>query len=255
LNQNVSFTILGSGTGLPDANRGPAGFLLQVDNDGWLIDGGSGTVQKCAKAGFNPRQLRGGFYSHRHIDHVGDLPSLLFAMRMHPPRTSDYPIYAGLGMAGHVERLRSVYGKHVDPGDGSLVIHEVPIDEPVTVDVGPFLLHTAPAVHGHGALHLGFEIGDVRIVFSGDTGPSEHLVQLAKGADLLVCECAFPIGSEMEGHLTPASLRDVIHRAKPRETWITHLYPNVDVKEMHRILVDLPTRVHRASDGDTWRPQ
>jgi ribonuclease BN (tRNA processing enzyme) len=82
----VRFTVLGSGTSVPDADRGPAGFLLQVGGRAWWIDGGSGTLQRTVRAGVDPRTLDGGFYSHHHPDHCADLVPLLFAMRAGPDR-------------------------------------------------------------------------------------------------------------------------------------------------------------------------
>ena len=59
----MRFTVLGSGTAVPDPDRGPAGFLVEVDGLAWLVDGGSGTLQRCARAGVDPRKLSGGVYS------------------------------------------------------------------------------------------------------------------------------------------------------------------------------------------------
>ena len=76
MNPEFEFIVLGSGTTVPSPDRGPAGFLLRVGSEIYLIDGGSGTLQRCAKLGIDPRMLSGGFYSHRHPDHTGDLVPL-----------------------------------------------------------------------------------------------------------------------------------------------------------------------------------
>ena len=78
--------MLGSGTSVPDPSRGPCGLLVQCEAGAWLIDGGSGTLQRCAKVGVDPRTLLGGIYSHHHPDHCADLVPLLFAMRVAHPR-------------------------------------------------------------------------------------------------------------------------------------------------------------------------
>lgn len=223
--------------------------MLEVDGGAWLVDGGSGTLQRCQRAGVDPRQLDGGLYSHHHPDHCGDLAPLLFAMRVGPPpRTRDYPIWAGAGFRRVLDGLQSSFGRWMTPGRGEVVLTELPLDTVSHVDFGAFELVTAPANHGAGALHLAFEVGGRRVVFSGDTGPSAALVSLAAGADLLVCECGGPI----EGHLSPDQVAEVVAGARPQEVWLTHLYPGVDPAEAARTVSRAGSRVRLAADLDTF---
>jgi len=245
--------VLGSGTFLPDPARGPAGFLVQFGERTWLVDGGSGTLRRCAQAGVDPRRLDGGFYSHRHPDHCADLVPLLFAMGvgLHP-RTSDYPIWAGEGFAEYITALRHLYGDWIAFGERGAVVHELSLARQDQVDLEGLRLVTRPAAHSAGALHLRFEAEGAAIVFSGDTGPSDQLVQLASGADLLVCECAFPDEAPEEGHLTPSAVATIVDAAKPREVWLTHLYPMVDPALAVATVAKTGVPVRRAADLDRW---
>jgi ribonuclease BN (tRNA processing enzyme) len=248
----VRFTVLGSGTSVPDPVRGPAGFLLQVGARAFWVDGGSGALQRTARAGVDPRTLDGGFYSHFHPDHCADLVPLLFSMRVGPPRRErDYPIWAGEGFGAFFSGLQQAYGRWIHPG-GLVVIHELPLDARATVDLGDLVVHTAPAVHAASALHLRFEAdGDV-VVFSGDTGPSDALAELAAGADLLVCECAGSDEEPVPEHLTPTDVREIVARARPREVWLTHFYPQVDPARALATVGATGVPVRPAADLDRW---
>jgi ribonuclease BN (tRNA processing enzyme) len=249
----VRFTVLGSGTALPDAHRGPAGFLLEAGETTILIDGGSGTLGRLAKQGIDPVAITAGVYSHRHVDHTGDLVPLLFAMRLPPGRQHPYPIYAGQGFRGFFESLEAVYGRWIQPPGGA-TIAELPLDGPGEATIGPVRLLTRPARHSAGALHLRFEVGPHAIVFSGDTSESEALVELATGADLLVVECAGSDHEPVEGHMTPSSVARLLEGARPAQCWITHLFAHVEpglaMATIRR--TGLPAR--RAADGDRWSP-
>ena len=59
----MKFTLLGTGTTVPDVERGPTGFLLQAGGAALLIDGGSGTLQRLKKAGVDARDLDGAVHS------------------------------------------------------------------------------------------------------------------------------------------------------------------------------------------------
>jgi ribonuclease BN (tRNA processing enzyme) len=246
----LRFTVIGSGTALPDADRGPAAFLVQVPAGTVLVDGGSGTLRALAVRGVDPLTLSAGVYSHRHVDHTGDLVPLLFALKVHGRRASPYPIFAGQGFGAFLDGLRTVYGSWMEP-PGGVAVTELSLREPILVELIPGLrLRTAPAAHSAGALHLRFEFGDVAVVFSGDTGPSEALVTLAAGADLLVCECASSASSPVPGHLTPSDVAAIASRARPEEIWLTHFYPRSDPDRAVAEVAEAGIPTRRAADGD-----
>ncbi|MBW1798645.1 MAG: MBL fold metallo-hydrolase, partial [Deltaproteobacteria bacterium] len=63
------------------------------------------------------------------------------------------------------------------------------------------------------------------VVYSGDTGFCEELVDLAKGADLLILESSFPDGEEVEGHLTPSQAGRIATLANVNRLVLIHFYP------------------------------
>lgn len=247
----MKFTVLGSGTTFPDPDRGPAGFLVHAGGGAWLVDGGSGTMQRCVRAGVDPRDLSGGFYSHWHPDHMGDLLPLLFTYRV-TERPTDYPIWAGAGFQEVLDGLQAVFGRWLEFGTRGPVVHELSVRGPDHARVGPLAVRSRPANHGAGGLHLRFEADGASVVFSGDTGPSDALADLAKDADLLVCECAGSDREPVKGHLTPSGVAAIVKVAKPREVWLTHLYPHVDPEEAVHTVSQAGRYVRHASDGDEW---
>jgi ribonuclease BN (tRNA processing enzyme) len=72
------------------------------------------------------------------------------------------------------------------------------------------------------------ERGTRRVVYTGDTGPSQPLATWANGCDLLVCECSLPTGMNVPGHLSPELCGDLAAAAAPRHLALTHFYPPVE---------------------------
>jgi len=253
----MRFTVLGTGSATPDADRGPAGFLVQHGGRSWLVDGGSGTLQRLAKIGVDPRKLDGAVYSHRHPDHCADLVPLLFAMHTPPARNDDFRVWAGTGFAAYVDQLSAIYEKWITFGnDGrrGAIVREMSLDGPDATDIGGLKLVTRPAKHSAGALHLRFEADGMAFVYSGDTGPSDALVELARGAELLVCECSGSDQRPVEGHMTPSAIADLVARARPREVWLTHLFPHVNAAEAVRTVAKTGVKVRRPNDLQNWEP-
>ncbi len=247
----MKLTVLGSGTAAADPERGPAGLLLEHAGATLLIDGGSGTLQRCARAGVDPVMLTAGLYSHRHPDHTGDLVPLLFAMvAARGRRTHSYPIWAGAGFEAFMAGLQGVYGKWIQP-PGGVTVHELPLTgSAATALTDELTLVCAPANHSAGALHLRIDAPNATVVFSGDTGPSEALVELTRGADLLVCECAGSDHAPAEGHMTPTAVADLARRARPREIWLTHLYAGTDPQLAVQTVSASGVPTRHACDGE-----
>ncbi len=237
---------------LPTPDRKASGFLLQVREQAFLVDGGSGTLQALVQQGVNPQDLNAGIYTHRHPDHTGDLASVLFAMRV-AGRTgvnADYPIFAAEGFADFLARLKACYPKWLEGHGWTARVNELPLESPgKAVLPGEVELTTMPANHSGGALHLRLNAGGRSIVFSGDTGPSEALVELAEGADLLVCECALSMPSASVRHLWPGAVRKILAQAKPKYALLTHFYEEVDEREALVEARKSGVRVDRAFDG------
>src|SRR5262249_58290751 len=71
--------------------------------------------------------------------------------------------------------------------------------------VGPFSIRTAPMRHPVPTLGMRIEADGTALAYSADTGPTDELVGLASGADLLLCEATWlkvPPAADLF-HLTP----------------------------------------------------
>jgi len=77
LETSNSFTVLGSSSGLPQAERACSGYLLRTGESLSLIDCGGGVCSSLLRRGFDPLKLDRVFISHTHSDHVGELPLLI----------------------------------------------------------------------------------------------------------------------------------------------------------------------------------
>jgi len=80
----------------------------------------------------------------------------------------------------------------------------------------------------HSPESLAYRLEDLQgrsMVYSGDTGFSEEVIELARGTDLLILECSFPDRLELDGHLTPSSAGRMASLAGAKRLILTHFYP------------------------------
>ena len=70
------------------------------------------------------------------------------------------------------------------------------------------------------------------MAYSGDAKDCAELVELGRGADVLILECSYPDQLAHGGHLCPAQAGQIATRAGARHLVLTHLYPVCNVSEI-----------------------
>ncbi len=68
------FIVLGSSSGLPQADRATAGYVLKAGESLSLIDCGGGVTSSFLKRGLDPLAIKRILVSHSHPDHCCELP-------------------------------------------------------------------------------------------------------------------------------------------------------------------------------------
>ena len=225
----MRFTTLGTGTVALSAARSCAGYLAEADGVRLLIDCGSGITRRLAERGTEWQSITHVALTHFHIDHHGDLPTLIFAWKygMLPARSAPVEIIGPVGTVALIDRLAAAYGDWLKTPGFPLTVREItPAD---TVDLADGMALTCLSVpHTPESVAYSIVRAGRRIVFTGDTGPSAELAEWARGCDLLVAECSLPSEMSIPEHLTPEQCADLAAGAQPKHLALTHFYPPVE---------------------------
>jgi len=231
----INVTILGSGTCVPSLQRGSCSVLMQIGATHLLFDSGPGTMRRLLEAGTTILDLNYLFYSHFHPDHSAELVPLIFATKYPDAsrRQSPLTILGGRGLTDFFAGLKAVYGSWIELAAGLLKILEFDNTTKDSKKFSGFSVETVPVEHNPESVAYRITGDDgSSVVYSGDTDFSENLIELAKDADLLICESAMPDSLRVKGHLTPSMAGDIATRAGVRQLVLTHFYPdceNVDI--------------------------
>jgi len=194
-----------SGGPPPRGVRAQSSNLLTVNGTHYVIDAGDGVARRIAKAGINVRDIGTIFITHHHDDHTAGLGTLMSVAWDNqrtqpinvygPPQTEAlvkaavqyYGISAEIRIAdgGRSIPIAQVFRGH-DVGTG--MIYQDANMKVTAVQNTHFDFHKGEAAGKHKSYSYRFETPDRVIVFTGDTGPSDAVTELAKDADLLVTE-------------------------------------------------------------------
>jgi ribonuclease BN (tRNA processing enzyme) len=226
----MEVTIVGSGTLLPDAERGSAAHLVETESARVLLDCGSGALHGMQRLNRDWKGLTHIVISHFHTDHFGDLAPILWAMTHGIPGGREHGlILAGPpGIRRVVQGLAVAHGSFViDPGF-PLEIVELGRSDRWEDPWQRLSLLTHPTVHTEESIALRLETGEGSVGYTGDTGPDPSLGEFFRGVELLICECAVPDPTQMVNHLSPRSAGEIARIASPRTLILTHAYPEID---------------------------
>lgn len=242
--------ILGSGTAVPLAERASPSVAIFIEDQFLLMDIGPGTVRQLALAGLNHEDIDYIGISHFHPDHTADLIHLIFATR-YPPilnKRKPFTIIGPKGFSRFLELLKRPYGDWLDLPDGLMKIEELHTGRKDKKEFHNFALLSAPLNHTPQSLGLRVEDNSGRVVvYSGDTGYCEAIVDLARGADLLILESSFPDGQEIAGHLTPSQAGNIATRSGVKRLLLTHFYPEC-------LKSDIETQCRKTYQGELILP-
>jgi ribonuclease BN (tRNA processing enzyme) len=217
--------VLGSGTIIPCVGRRSTALLVEWNGETVLFDCGPGALEAIEESGRSYREVSMVFLTHYHPDHTLDVGRLMAALDNDEfyREGGRITLYGPDGLQGFLDGWRRLYRGMV-PGRQFLESNEV--GGGTVLEDGSSRIGAAEVNHGDmPALAYRIEEGGRSIVYTGDTGYDVRLVDLARGADLLVSECSSPDGLEVEGHLTPALVGRIAEEAAVGRVLLVHLYP------------------------------
>jgi ribonuclease BN (tRNA processing enzyme) len=172
-----------------------------VNETAYVVDCGDGVARQLVFAGIPLANLRHILLTHQHSDHNADYGNLILlawtaGLRTRvdswgpPPLVQMTELFMQMNAYDIATRVRDE-GRM--PLDSLVHAHELTtggvVLEDENVQVRATLVDHPPVVPAFG---YRIDTADRSIVISGDTKPSENLIELAKGADVLVHDALYP---------------------------------------------------------------
>ncbi len=235
----MKLTVIGCSPAWPNAGGAQSGYLVEGEGR-LLLDCGPGVLARL-------RQLDGGWprvdavaITHFHLDHWGDLVPWIFGASFGPGRGVPKP-ELWLPPDGR-ERL-SAYGSELSFDERIVETFTVSEYE----DGAPFRAAgfdvTPLRLDHYSEKTFGFRVSNHRstLAYSGDTGPSPNLAELARGADVFLCEATLGEPEPAErGHLSEAEAVSAFDESGAQRLVVIHRPDELP----------LDASLERARDGD-----
>jgi ribonuclease BN (tRNA processing enzyme) len=246
---HTQVVLLGTGHPAADPDRSGPATAIVVRGTPYLVDFGPGVVRRAAAAArdrgiaaVQPTNFRVVFATHLHSDHTVGFPDLIFSPWT-LGRQVPLEMYGPKGIKAMADHLQEAYRVDIEArtsadeanprlSEGRDVhAHEIGAgvvykDDNVTVTAFP----TRHAIESYG---YRFDTPDRSIVVSGDTSPTQALIDACHGCDVLIHE-GMPLSSlekfpasfqafAAKYHTTTSQLAELATKAKPRLLIIYHV--------------------------------
>jgi ribonuclease BN (tRNA processing enzyme) len=193
----VHVQFLGSGGPFASGGRLQTCILIESREGRYLIDCGMTALVAMARFGIDAGSIDAALITHLHGDHYGGLPLVIFEARVnmhegskYPPRTRPLRI---AGPAATEERVRQVLDLFSWP-TAFAAMKDAGLLEFITLvprcetPIGGLSVTAFPVLHyTPEATALRVTISGKTIAYSGDTGWTETLLEVAADADLFIC--------------------------------------------------------------------
>jgi ribonuclease BN (tRNA processing enzyme) len=269
-------TLLGAGVPTPTPRRFGSAYLLDVAGRSLLIDCGPATTYKLTLAGRRTPEISLLLFTHHHFDHNADYPCFVLTrwdqdvdqtpLRVYgPPPTAEltralFDPPDGAWVPDWKARVEHTGSQRVFANRGGTLPRRPPQVD--AVDVGAtfvleengFSVRAADTAHAQPLLEsVAYRVDsdEGSVVFTGDTEPVDDVVELARGADMLICMCwdtdaameAEGLSRGMTG--TPSAAR-LAAQAGVQDLVLTHIGPSLDAPAVREEALREATR---AFDG------
>jgi ribonuclease BN (tRNA processing enzyme) len=221
----MKVTTVGTGCCIPSSERRSSCLLAQGGGTNIAVDLGLGGLHGLLAAGVAHHEVDAVLLTHFHLDHTAELAPFLFAANYdEKPRSAPLTIAGGPGLLEFFDKLAAVYGKWIEGQNYRQRLVELKAGQ--RLEVGGLTVLSAAAAHTEASLGYRLECEGGSVVVTGDTGPCGELVELARGADLLVAECSLGVGVEQGYHLNASQAGRMAAGAGVGRLVLTHFYPS-----------------------------
>jgi len=215
---DVFTTVLGGCGAWPGAGQACSGYLIEHDGFRLLVDPGYAVVPRLLER-IGAEEVDAVLVSHGHPDHCADLHPLLRARAFGDAPAPPLPVHALPGAVDRVLALdRTVRDAHA--------VREFAAGD--RFEVGPFRVDTWQLPHFMPNAGVRLAAAGTVLAYTGDTGPSPAIADLARGADLFLAEATYAeeVPADSAAYLSSAwQAGEVAARADVGRLLLTHLQP------------------------------
>ncbi|HVA31454.1 MAG TPA: MBL fold metallo-hydrolase [Gaiellaceae bacterium] len=217
----MKLTVVGCSPAWPNPGGAQSGYLVEGKGR-LLLDCGPGVLARLRERESWP-QIDAIVLTHFHLDHWGDLVPWVFGAAYGAGRSGPRPeLWLPPGGGATLRSLGATLG-FAARLDDVFALHEYKDGAPFAA--AGFSVTPVKLAH-YTELTFGLRVsnGESTVAYSGDTAPTPRLAELARDADLFLCEATLlePEPPDDRGHLTAGEAVEAFEASGARRLVVIH---------------------------------
>ncbi|HET9671618.1 MAG TPA: MBL fold metallo-hydrolase [Actinomycetota bacterium] len=226
----MELTVLGAQGTWPGAGGENCGYLISDDGYHLWVDAGTGTFARLQQV-IPVDQVGAMLITHGHPDHFVDIIPTFYARHYGGLGEPGLPLWSPGGFTDIAAALVAENGRNVMAE--AYAFRTAAAGD--VFEVGPFRVTPFEMEHiGVRSLGYRIETGGAVLAYTGDTGMCDAAVELARDADLFLCEATYQDASRLfPFHLSASQAGRLATAAGSGHVVLTHLTPELD----HRVSI------------------
>jgi ribonuclease Z len=248
----TKIVLLGTGNPNPSPFQSGCSVAIIVNDTPYIVDFGPGLIRQAAALspkyggnikGLDVKNIKRAFLTHLHSDHTTGYPDLILTPWV-MGRNEPLEVYGPEGinemtkniLKAYAEDIRyRLYGYEPANNQGWRVNSHEFTEEGIIYQDTNILVEAFPVPHGTWPNAWGFRFTtpDKIIVLSGDSAPSEKIVEYATGADILIHEVYYQKAYDTKdefwknyhsrNHTSTYELADIATKAQAKLVVLYHI--------------------------------
>lgn len=224
----VKVTFAGTGDAFSSSGRLNTCILVETPDICFAIDFGASSLVALNALGIPHNRIDVILLTHHHADHWAGVPSLLMDAMLGAKRQTPITIAGPRDTRARLPVLQEA----LYPGSRGMTpkfdVDVVDMDMLTPHDIRGLTVTTYPALHTEAAnpTSIRVEAAGKIIAYTGDSAWTEHIPELARGADLFISECYFH-EKQVPFHMNYPDLREHRDELEAKRMVLTHMGPEM----------------------------
>jgi ribonuclease BN (tRNA processing enzyme) len=225
---SVKITFAGTGDAFGSGGRYNTCFVVDAPGIRFAIDFGASSLVALNRLGIPHNSIDAILLTHLHGDHCAGVPQMLVDAMLGSKRQTPLTI---AGPAETEARMKLI-ADALFPGSDAMT----PKFDVTTIEMETLTLHefcglkvtTYPAIHTAqtNPTSMRVEVAGKIIAYTGDSAWTEHIPELARGADVFISECYF-FEKPVPFHMNYPDIRDHREELDAKRIILTHMGPEM----------------------------
>jgi ribonuclease BN (tRNA processing enzyme) len=225
----VKITFIGCGDACASGGRNQTCLYIEDENRTFLLDCGPASLAALKKNNIDINKIDFILNTHMHGDHYGGIPYLLLDFEIYCHRERDLNIYGPAMLGERLKELTLLLYPNFDLDNLNYKINFISLEADAINELEGYEVKALTMEHRAYSDCFGYRVskGSKAFAYTGDTGWTEKIFELAADTGLFICECSvFEKVPDLK-HIGYDEIVANLYRINTQRLILTHLGPEV----------------------------